>query len=457
MNEEKEVKTEAVAEPAPAPAVAPAPVNVEPIPAPAVAPAPAPAAVKTEPAPAPAPLFSAPQEPRKRALVVGLGGAGSKTLDALAKMPEAAWLELLAIDTDRESLEACSASKRLRAASEWRVEAGCGGDVIKGERSLSHERARIGQLLEGVSLVIVTGGLGGGTATGGVRILASIAKSAGVPSVFLLSMPFTFESHGRRKAAEDCIAELLPMVDLLLCLPNDLLFSTLASNTPVEEAFKKSCEELAGTVFGLAEMLRCRNLMSADFATFMSVLHEKKATCGLGIGRANADEGLNRCHLAIERMLASPFLGGVSKLENADTVVIGISGGPDLEIGEMKKALETASSLTCGNAELIVGANSSPLLAGRVQLTALAIKYDRLPEKPIAIREPSDHWVSGERGLKQTATAAQEKLEQGLLELQSYNKGIFSNVAPAKYKDEDLDIPTFQRRNVAIDKGDVGR
>ncbi len=399
----------------------------------------------------------APKAPRKRVVVVGLGGCGAKTLNRLSLMPEAEWLDLLAIDTDREALESCGANERLLAASEWRAGAGCGGDVIKGERSISRERSRIGQFIEGASLVLVTGGLGGGTATGGARILASVAKNASVPTIFLLGTPFSFESHARRKAAEDCVDELLPIVDILLCLPNDLLFSTLSSDVPVDEAFAKASDELARTVFGISEILRCRNLISADFATLMSSLHERRSSCGVGVGWANSDEGLNRCHLAIERMLASPFLGGVSKLESSDAVIVSLTGGPDLEIGEMKKALETVSSLVGGHAELIVGANTDPALECNVQMTVVAIKYDRLPEKPLVSQEKAQHWGSGSRGLKQAKAQAQDKMEQGFLELQSYNKGIFSNVAPTKYKDEDLDIPTFQRRSVSIDKGEIGR
>jgi len=449
-------------QPAPKPETAPesAPLEAAAVPSQTEPDAPAqegeqPALALNLPGEAPAPLSSG----NRKVVVIGLGGSGTRTLSKLRTMPAASWLKLFAIDTDREALKACTAQERLLAASEWRDGAGCGGDVLKGERSISRERARLSQLLEGASLLVVTGGLGGGTATGGARILASIAKSASIPTIFLLGTPFSFESHRRRKAAEDCIAELLPIVDVLLCLPNDLLFSTLSSDVPVDEAFAKASEELAGAVFGVAEILRCRNLLSADFATLMAALHERRASCGVGSGRASSSEGLNRCHLALERMLASPFLGGgVSMLESADAVIASVTGGPDLEIGEMKKTLETLASHVNGSAELLTGANTDTALSGTVQVTVVAIKYDQRPEKAAVSHETAQHWGSGERGLKQVKETAQEKkLEQGLFELQSYSKGIFSKNAPTKYKDEDLDIPTFQRRNVSIDKGNVGR
>jgi hypothetical protein len=93
---------------------------------------------------------------------------------------------------------------------------------------------------------------------------------------------------------------------------------------------------------------------------------------------------------------------------------------------------------------------------GKVQVTVVAIKYDRMPDKPAVSHEKARHWSSGSRGLKQAQSASTEMLEQGLLELQSFAKGIFSNLPPTKYKDEDLDVPTFQRRGVVIDKGETG-
>ena len=109
--------------------------------------------------------------------------------------------------------------------------------MLRGGRAIARERSNISALLNDISLLVVTGGLGGGTATGGIRTIASVARSAGIPAVFLVTTPFSFESYSRRKNADDCIDELLPVTDILLTMPNDLLFTQLPPDTPVEQAF----------------------------------------------------------------------------------------------------------------------------------------------------------------------------------------------------------------------------
>ena len=210
-----------------------------------------------------------------KALVVGLGGCGIRILDFLRANPRAKWLVTLAVDTDGGVLAGTHADAVINASADWNSKscAGCGGDIIRGERAISHERANLKEHVRGFSLMIVAGGLGGGTATGGVRTLASVAREEGIPTIFLLTTPFSFEAHSRRKNAEDCLQEILPVADVVLTMPNDLLFSKLPPDTPAENAFATSAYEMASTVVGIASVLRCRDLIGTDFATFMSALH----------------------------------------------------------------------------------------------------------------------------------------------------------------------------------------
>ena len=367
------------------------------------------------------------------------------------------------VDTDSESLAETTAGKKIAASSDWVIRdgTGCGGDVIRGERALARERSRMASLLTGVSLLVVTGGLGGGTATGGMRTVASIVRSAKIPAVFLLSTPFSFEAYSRKKNADDCIAELLPVTDILLPLPNDLLFSMLPANTPAPAAFTKASEEIARTVAGICGLLRSRSIVGSDIASFMALLRGRKCTCGVGVGSASHKDGLDRCTIALERMLESPFLGGLAKLEASDAAIIVLSGGADLTLGEMKRTLEQISGMLPKGVNLLVGASSTPAADGRVQLTAISIKYEQKLESA-PMRKDRKEWSSSKVAAAPSAGSVSAEstkgaLEQGVLELQSYSKGIFANLPPTKYKEEDLDIPTFQRRNITIDKGGNGR
>ena len=395
-----------------------------------------------------------------KALVVGLGGCGVRILDFLRGIPRAKWLVTLAVDTDGGVLAGTRADAVINASADWnsKSSAGCGGDIIRGERAVSHERTNLKEHVRGFSLLIVTGGLGGGTATGGVRTLASIAREEGIPAIFLLTTPFSFEAHSRRKNADDCLREILPVADVVLTMPNDLLFSTLPPDTPAENAFATSAHEMASTVVGIASVLRCRDLIGTDFATFMRALHKRKASCGIGVGFAENSDGLDRCALALSRMLESPFLGGSEAMKRADAAIVTLTGGPDLELGELKRTLELAAGVLPKNIEILSGANVCDEAAGSVQMTAVIFQYapESKPE-PLPRRAPVPEPVSPTPGradeLPLPFSAASNNVEEVELGLQSYDKGVFEKFPAIRFHDEDLDIPTYQRRNIRIDKG----
>ena len=150
----------------------------------------------------------------KKIIIIGIGGNGARIIRSFSHLPGSAVYDTAAIDTDRESLGISGAKSTIQAESDWTIKSGlgCGGDIMKGERAIARERSRITQMITGYDYIIVTGGLGGGTATGGIRTVASVAKGLAVPTLFLLTTPFSFESYTKRKNAEDCIGELLPIL-----------------------------------------------------------------------------------------------------------------------------------------------------------------------------------------------------------------------------------------------------
>ena len=393
-------------------------------------------------------------------LILGIGGAGCRVIRNLLSSGTCPFA-LGAIDTDREALAPLQESARtacILAGSgwTWREGSGCGGDVIRGEQAVAKERHAITALMEGKKLIVTVAGLGGGVATGGCRTIASVARAQKIPAVFLLVTPFSFESFARRKNAEECIDDLLPIADIVMRIPNDLLFSMLPSETPFEEAFAKSCEELARSATGICGLLNCENSLDSDYAGFMATLKGKKCSCGLGVGCAENSEGLDRCGIAVERMLESPFLGGSGKLENADAAIVTVTGGADLQIGEIKRTLEIIGGLLPKTASVLTGVNVGSTAEERLQVTVICIKYEQLPQP--ARRETA--WTAPVTEPPQPSSAAEAAsvpLEQGVFELQIFNKGAFANVAPTLFKGEDLDIPTYQRREAMINKGTTSK
>jgi cell division protein FtsZ len=365
------------------------------------------------------------------------------------------------IDTDLTALKSLDSSVTVLAAGtnmSWGQGTGCGGNVIRGEQAISAERHQIMDLIADKSFIIVVAGLGGGVSTGGIRTLASTIRSKKIPAVFMLTTPFSFESFGRRKAAAECIDQLLPVTDILIRLPNDLLFSMLAPDSPVEEAFAKSCDELARTAIGLCGLLNCKSSLNADYASFMALLRGKKCQCSLGMGLGIPTEQVpDRSATAIQQVLNSPFLGGVDKMAEADAMIVSLFSGPGLSIGEMKRTLEDIASMAGKNTEVISGFSTAPFMANALQIAVVTIRYEeeeKVKNDPVSLtsekKDPSVRRISKKR------KPAQD-LEQGMLELTNYSKGFFINTVPVMHGDEDLDIPTYQRRGFIIDKGNPTR
>ena len=137
-----------------------------------------------------------------------------------------------------------------------------------------------------------------------------MARKLEIPTLFLVTLPFTLEGHSKRKTAEETVkTELLGLADAVLCLPNDLLFSILDSTTPLSEAFRLADREFSRTVLALTAVLRHGNLLAADFNNFVALLKRKKSYCSIGVGLVESAEVNGRIEAAMEQLLHSPLLG----------------------------------------------------------------------------------------------------------------------------------------------------
>ena len=156
-----------------------------------------------------------------KVLALGVGSAGSHIIRTLKLLYPETGISTAVIDTDSSVLENHPADAILAASSDWnlRTGTGCGGDIIRGERALVRERQKIIELLHGYDLIIVTAGLGGGTATGGLRTIASVIRAMGTPSIFLPTLPFSTENFARRKNAESCLSDLICQPNVVMPVP----------------------------------------------------------------------------------------------------------------------------------------------------------------------------------------------------------------------------------------------
>lgn len=391
--------------------------------------------------------------PKNQVLVLGLGGAGGRVVETLSQLPEAAGIKLSVFDTDQNALERLTLPDddcKVLCDNQWLLGQGTGGDTIKGQRAMTRESHRLQGLISQASLLIVVGGLGGGTATGGAGVISRLARSMGNTAVFLFELPFAFEGHGRVKAAEDGLRGLLALSDTVLGIPNDLLFSVLPSEVSFADAFKMADMELARATLGLIDILRPGNLLSSDLGDLVSVLKNRKSYAAIGVGCGKSSDVGEACTQALANLLDSPFLGGAAKLKDADAVIINLTGGENLTLSEVKRTLASAGSLPGLSARVMIGANIRQDLTGEVHLTAIAVKYD---EREAAVQLSQDAKSPTRRRREKTTHSGEQPVQQ-MLPLTITSSGIFEGKTPTIIDGVNFDIPAFVRNQVPVDTGE---
>jgi len=389
--------------------------------------------------------------------ILAIGGAGCRIMRVLRTLPGAESVRLLALDTDRASLEATGLPEdsRLLAGEVWRGGRGCGGSELDGQRAVAHERSRLEEILRGSKFLLVLCGLGGGTASGGSPIVLSVAAKMKLPNLFLVTLPFMLEGPRRRNLAERVLSEsLFDVADAVVTLPDDLLFSTLPGDVPLAAAFETADRECAGTALALSAVLGAGNLLNADMASLTALLKRRKSMCSIGVGIVRSGDGCPADEVPerlVSGMLASPLLGGPQVLKSADAAVVSLLGGGDLSLGDVKNTLDLVAKYLPAGAEQLTAASSHPDWQGARQLCVLTVKYAepaaepsrRVPVRPHRETPPP----AADKG---AAPGTGEQLE---FVLDPVSKGIMERTTPVLWNNEDLDEPTYKRRNLTVDDG----
>ena len=382
--------------------------------------------------------------------IMALGGAGCRILGEFSALEEANKFRLLALDSDVESLKKSGLPEEncIQVGKLLRSGRGCGGDIISGQLALANERKNLASILADVKVLIIVTGLGGGLATGGLPVILGVAAKLHIVTAVIATLPFSMEGFMRRQHSEDKLKnDILPLADAVIVLPNDLLFSTLPAEVSVTDAFKLSDQEVSRSVLAMVSILGGGNLFSADLASFSGVLKRRQTLCSLGTARV--DNGDNSVENAMEKMLASPLLGGPDALDNADAVLFSLLGGPELSLSTARSALDLCSRYIAPESEknILLGAATAEEFAGKLQLTVLAVRY--LDRSEVA-RGPARKRNVLRGGQPESSD---DGLQMDLPNLTVEDKGIMANTVPVILDGADLDIPAFKRRGIVIDCG----
>jgi cell division protein FtsZ len=308
-----------------------------------------------------------PHEPVLR--VVGIGGAG---VNAVNRMVEAGipGVEFMAINTDLQSLQQSSADVTVHLGSGVSRGLGAGSDPELGYRAAFEEQDKIKRLLKGSDMVFVTAGVGGGTGTGAAPVIARLARDVGALTVGIVTRPFKFEGTRRASQAERGIEALGQEVDTLIVVPNERLLSVLARTTTMVEAFQVADDVLRQGVQGISELITLPGLINLDFADVRTTMRDAgHALLGIGMGT-----GENRATNAADRAISSPLLE--TSVDGARSILLSITGGPDLSLLEVSEAAKVVKEAAHPDANIIFGANLDDGLSEQVWVTVIATRFD---------------------------------------------------------------------------------
>jgi cell division protein FtsZ len=434
--------------------------------------------------------------------ILGLGGAGGNTLDRLV-LDGLEGSSIIALNTDVQALNGSVAPQKIHLGKTVTRGLGSGGDPEIGYEAAEEAADEIKAAIEGANMVFLCAGLGGGTGSGAAPLVAHMARSAGAMVIAFATMPFSFEGKRRRTQAAESLAQLEEQADLVVCFENDRLGEAVSPNSGVQQAFVAADQTLSQAIRTIATLVRRGGIINIGLDELASALRRQHPRCLFGYGES---DGANRPHEALQRALKSPLMDKGRMLAESPSVLVHIAGGPDLTISEITVLMDEFNRHISDHTRIDFGVGTDAKLGKRLCVTIIssvaaaspsaarttrpvatraAVPVDEIftpapdademendddfqpgddiqePEpkpQPIAKATPAPLHAAPPLGahnpkevpVQKTAAASKkdEKAEQ--LPLEPANRGRFEKSEPTIVDGQDLDVPTFLRKNLKV-------
>ncbi|MBQ9709082.1 MAG: cell division protein FtsZ [Clostridia bacterium] len=306
--------------------------------------------------------------------VVGVGGAGNNAVNRMVES-DIISADFYAVNTDKQPLLLSKADNKIQIGAEATKGLGAGSNPELGEIAAEESRRELEEMCEGVNLLFIAAGMGGGTGTGAAPVIAKIAKEKGCLTVAVVTKPFAFEGKKRYENALVGINNLKKYVDTLIIIPNDKLIQTLSADTPMLDALKVADDHLKQGICGIADLIATPALINLDFADVKTII-QNQGLAHMGRGRA---KGENRIIEAVRMAVSSPLLE--TTIEGAHGVIINVTGGRDLTLGQVNEAARLVQTVVDDSANIIFGANIDPNLSEEIDITVIATGFE--PENAV--------------------------------------------------------------------------
>jgi len=386
--------------------------------------------------------------------VIGVGGGGG---NAVAHMVSSGidGVEFMCINTDAQALKHAKVKTALQIGCNITKGLGAGADPEVGRQAAMEDRDRIVELVEGCDMLFITCGMGGGTGTGAAPVVAQVAKELGILTVAVVTKPFEMEGNKRGFVADHGIAELGKYCDSLITIPNQKLLTVLGPQTTLLDAFKSANQVLQGAVQGIAELITRPGLINVDFADVRTVMAET----GMAMMGSGAASGEGRAREAAEAAVSSPLLEDIN-LAGAHGILVNVTAGMDLSIGEFQEVGQIVKQFASEDATVVVGTVIDPELSNMVRVTVVATGLGR-PAAAVRPANPQHREApAGRESLRDPLAArgqpAISVVRRGPLSSSDYaaldkptvqrQRAVGDGLRPESEAEDLLDIPAFLRR-----------
>jgi len=366
--------------------------------------------------------------------VFGVGGGGGNAVEHMVTS-HVEGVDFICANTDSQALKNMSSRSVLQLGSAVTKGLGAGANPEVGRQAAMEDRERIAEAMQGADMVFITAGMGGGTGTGAAPVVAEVAKELGILTVAVVTRPFPFEGRKRISIADAGLSELAKHVDSLITIPNEKLLAVLGKNTSLLDAFSAANDVLLGAVQGIADLIIRPGMINVDFADVRTVMSEMgQAMMGTGTGT-----GEERARVAAEAAIRSPLLEDVN-LQGARGILVNITAGTNLSLGEFTEVGDTIEEFASDNATIVVGTVIDENLTDELRVTVVATGLGQIETAPKKVVDNTVKKSDGSVDYKQ-------------LDRPTVMRG--SNAQPVERaeqrvessKDLDyLDIPAFLRR-----------
>jgi len=365
--------------------------------------------------------------------VIGVGGCGGNAVNHMIEQTVNG-VEFVAINTDAQALRNNRANTQIQIGSNLTKGLGAGAKPDVGQAAAEEDRERIAQILEGVDMVFITAGMGGGTGTGAAPVVAQIAKEKGILTVAVVTKPFEHERK-RMQLAQAGIEALSEYVDSLIIVPNEKLMTVLGEDTTLLDAYRASNSVLQGAVAGIAEVINVDGMVNVDFADVRTLMSEN----GMAMMGSATATGPNRAREAASSAMASPLLDDVD-LRGARGVLVNITASASFTMREYKEVMSSVQEVAADDATVIIGQVFDEAMGDALRVTIVATGLGARKVKPsLVYSEPA----------RRTGTNDTPIIDYTALDVPAVVRSGRHQVAVEAMRQsgmDHLDIPSFLRK-----------